>query len=692
MKKVTIDKNVKSINSSFWYNTDNLDYGTNHNEVMRTQWMVYAAVSTIINKISHLPKYIIKKDDTKKITDHPILDLLRYPNSHMRTRTDLFDKIIASLLLSDKKNGKTGGGQCFIVGSQIVNGKNFNFTDGAIPEQIMPYTSSEMEAIIKDGKFLYWKHTNNNKKYIYKSDETIRISQIDPSNLYKSISNYNSISEIIKSDMKSDEFNKSFFENGCRLSGLLSFQENLDRDTLNEAVRIWEAEYSGPNNNRVAALGNGADYKQFQSTHSDMQFMAQKEYNINAVLAVYHLNKIALGMYEKINYATIKEARKILWHDVYKPLNERILTAFNDQFVRFVGNNDLILKTDYSDVEELRKDYKDLAPSVKTFVDIGLTVAHALEKLGVPLSEEELKKYPWLDERKQEPKEVVVNEDKKDNKNKDDKKDFSKILITDDEKDRRSKKYIDKILQPGEDKLIPKLEKFFISQTSEMIEKVNSSIVEKIYKPIIQIKQLEVDIDKIILDSISEDKKLKSILVPVLTDQVYNEVDQVESEIGELVSWNKSDSYINQYIRQRNNIISGINTTTFELVKDKVNSVVDYAIKNTLTVQETSKLIKETIDTVGEYRKNQSKLIARTEIGSISSKARYEIFKAEGIELVEWLTASDEAVRTTHRKAGDAGAIRLGNSFPFVNMRYPLDSIGKLSDIINCRCSLIAVE
>ncbi len=74
--------------------------------------------------------------------------------------------------------------------------------------------------------------------------------------------------------------------------------------------------------------------------------------------------------------------------------------------------------------------------------------------------------------------------------------------------------------------------------------------------------------------------------------------------------------------------------------------------------------------------------IARTESGKAAEGSRFEQFKEDGIQQVQWVTEQDENVRDSHRR-NDGVVVPLGAPFPN-GLKYPLDPSGPPEETINC--------
>jgi hypothetical protein len=81
--------------------------------------------------------------------------------------------------------------------------------------------------------------------------------------------------------------------------------------------------------------------------------------------------------------------------------------------------------------------------------------------------------------------------------------------------------------------------------------------------------------------------------------------------------------------------------------------------------------------------------IARTEVGAVMGDYRAKIMKAEGVTLKRWSSMHDSHTRPTHSQAEADGAIKMDE--PFSNgLQRPHDPSGDASEVINCRCVIVA--
>lgn len=713
-------KSVSNLDPNFFLPTPS-GYNVSASEIasMPYQYHIWinASAKIISQNVSGLPKILTKSDNPQKyITDHEVLDVFDNPNPFMSS-TGFWNAIVLGLMLPAKKGGKKDntGGQVFLV-CLASDGTPVNLRKGEVPDVIFPYTDQFIKPRKKqhpNGQLELegWNYVDPTTEQTVLKLETssiIRIYLFNPYDWLKGMSFYTPAQLALTEDIKSDIYNSQFFENDASVAGVLQSEMDLTPDQYEINYKRWYERHGGVGrNNTIAILGNGLKYQQFGISHVDMQFAEQKQFNFEKFAAAYGLNKIAYGKYESINFATIKEGRRILWQDTYAPLDRLITKSITDQFIKFIEKG-LVFRSDYQFIEALQADYKKKVEAAAQMVrDMSYPASLASRINNIPLTDENIKEYPWLDEK---PVKATVGVGMNPDKEKIKIIDEDSTDMSEDDKIKFSWDYIHRVLDPGEKKFKARLERFFNSQRNKMQDLVDEwlkkqkSCPEKMSKDVFlkvywnQVEKQDEDDEGLILAASMfllpikpENEKLTKLVKPLVKEQMKREESKLKDELDELIEWSATDRRIDEYVKQRADIINEINRTTFEKSKKKVNEAIQKAIKDNMTPQQAAKLIKSAIGDTMTVRKNQAIKIARTEIGSISSAARYDAFKVEGFEYHRWLTAADERVRVNHQIAEEAGPIRIGDVFPAVLMRYPLDPRGAVSEIVNCRCVAIPV-
>jgi len=679
------------------------------------QYWIFSMCKTIcLNCLKIDWKICDKKNKNLFLDDHEVTELLECPNPWL-SETAFKEMIILGLLLSSGKNFEDTGGQVFIVGEKKKGKGNFCFFDkGEIPQNLFCYWEKRQQysfgaKLDKNGSFSHWClewNDNCKTKIDFEPGQVIRVNFLNPNNWYRGLSWFTPAGNQTYQDILSDVYNSMFFENDGRVAGILKFKDEMTEEQLRLSMQRWNQNYgSAGRNGKIAALDNGAEYQQFSPTHSDMQFKDLKDLTHSNLLACFGLNKIALGNYESINFATIKEGRRMLYHDTYIPLVKIILSAFNNQWIRHIGNGNLRLVYDVSNVDAMMPDYSNLPGPYQALINSGVPPVVAARKLGVSFTESEIEEYPWLNERvnnssfvlNKPNKENIKNEDETDDE-KDGKKNTDKIIKkTLDQKIEKNrvynKKFQDEEMRPIEESFLNRLYKTNEWLNDRLVDKVNNYYTNLNSK---NISSIVIKSDKIDPEEFMPNFKLYKIkflddykkMVKDVTDKLSV---TLPNETNGIVVWDSNPEKWKRYVALRKKQIEEIHTTTFEKYREKIGEALKESMENDLILSEQRELILEAISETGEIRKNQSVTIARTEVGTVTSQERYDSYVENDVEMVEWSAYHDDATRDSHIACEQEGPIRLGDRFSN-GLLHPGDPNGDPSEVINCRCTLLVTQ
>lgn len=670
----------------------------------------HACAWVIARNISYLPLVMLDRKTHEPVDDkHGLINLFSRPNPVM-SRTTFMQTIILGLIMADAQ--RSTGGQVFIV-PRVADTKNhdkgkFPLHTGKreIPDVLLPYTTKYFTPITKTvattdnlqadmsqqlQELVGWKFMvpgSPSSAVCYLPDELIRIFLLNPYEWLKGASSHTAARIAIMQDVKSDIYNNSFFDNNATPAGILSSEQIITREQRHETIKSWNEEYGGASNTgKLAILGKGLRYEKIALSQQDMQFIETKRFSLEQILASFGLNKVAVGLYEDVNYATIVEARRWLWQDTYIPLAMTIIEAINSQWIWWLDEK-VELAFDTSSIESLQLNYKDrIAAAAQMVTQMGVPPTMAMRVNGVPYTANDIEKFPWLDQLfvPSIPAMVQVTsstagvaEAQKSAK--------SIIAVTRDSKDVFSLEYIERVLSPEEPGFIKKLQRFFTSQGQAMFDNVQAWLRKKAES------YLGLSVNDVLLNLAGEDEALKKVFSPIVQYQLKRSEAQLDKELGGLVRWKVTDKTIDKYIAQRKKEIHSINSTTMDRVGNRIENTMKKMRADGATVNELAQAIREDILHGVEIRQGQAQMIARTELGIVTSTSRFEAMRVEGVQTHEWITAADERVRDTHLQAEEAGPILIGQPFPGCNLLYPLQMGGAPEEVINCRCVAVAVD
>jgi SPP1 gp7 family putative phage head morphogenesis protein len=671
--------------------------------------MIFACCNFILRNVSRLSWYLYDVNEpNKKIFDDPILDILQRPNP-LLTKMSFIQAIILSILLPSGSLGKNvRGGQCFILCFDS-NGESMDLLGGKIPTLMLPMNDTYITADVNKGSSLFssingWKFkipSEPDSEKLFGRTELIRIVQFNPYNWLEGTCNFAPAMTAMMMDMKSDLYNDSLFTNLGIPTGVLSTEQPMSPEQRREELLHWKQNMSAGSGGaqNVALLSKNLKYQHIGLSSVDMQYEQLKNRVQEAEIAAFGENKIAVGKYEQINFATIREGRKMLWHDVNLPMIALICEALNYGWINFIDKNKRI-GLDTSDIEYLQPDNKSKAETAGIFVtQCMMPPVMALQKAGISITDDDIKNAPWMQQNpltvkaENTPKFTAPEapvEPAKQIKNTLIVKEIHDIIkINNDEKDQFWYDYVARTLDPNEKSYIKVLRTYFQSQRNALQDNIDAWLGKQERG----IKMVTITIDDLLTTDFKQvqNEKILKESKPIHKKQLLLTEQQLKNELGQLISWNVSDDEIQKSINRRSKFLKGLNTTTFKDVEKEALQLFTEAHTENWTPGQLAKELKSQFNSLYETRANQAMTIARTEIGSVTEDARYIAFVMEDIQSHQWLSALDEKVREDHQLE-NGNVVKVGDRFPVTGLLYPLDSTtNNPGEVINCRCVNIAV-
>jgi len=187
-------------------------------------------------------------------------------------------------------------------------------------------------------------------------------------------------------------------------------------------------------------------------------------------------------------------------------------------------------------------------------------------------------------------------------------------------------------------------------------------------------KTIKLDISFILFSMGEWNKKLDSIMSPLIRASVISGGESLIEDFGLGIDFDIASPFVGDFFDMREAKINHINRDTY----DKLTKTLEEGITEGESIAKLSKRIESVYDDAKGYR---SKLIARTETNTANNFGHMAAMQQAGIEKKEWVTANDEDVRDTHTMNQTQGCIGLHNEFYGTSEQYPGEP--------NCRCAVI---
>jgi phage portal protein BeeE len=211
--------------------------------------------------------------------------------------------------------------------------------------------------------------------FAFNPAEIIHVKLPNPCNPYQGLSPLIPAFKPVLLDRFSTEHIIRFYKSGARLGGVIETTKNLNKEQLGRFQRSFENNYTGrQNHHRTLILPSGMEYKPIEANPAETALLDFCKYNRDAILSVYNVPPIKVGVMDNANYANALVQLKVFFEDTIKPLLGFIEGGFNMKPAVFPDQFNFRIKFDLSQVEALKDNFKEKADAAKSMLEGGLNV------------------------------------------------------------------------------------------------------------------------------------------------------------------------------------------------------------------------------------------------------------------------------------------------------------------------------
>ena len=371
--------------SAFTYPKD--WYQPSSSDVYRTNAWVYGAIRSIAQNLScvslrwqHGPKDQPQDiDEFSTGAQLQLYELFQRPND-LVTSYQLIEYTTAYLNLDG-------------VAHWVLDRESIN----EIPRSMTPVGASFMEPIIDygAGKFLGW---------VYRADFTgeaipLRFDQVltfrffNPYDPIRGLSPIQAAMRGISVDYAIGNYTYSFFQNGGIPSGILTTDKRMTTMQARQQIDLWEERHRGSGNaHRVAMLHSGTKYQPTGQSQKEMEFIQQKKWTRDEILAVLKVPKSELSLYEEIAHATAVSQDRSYWQKTLIPIGKNIIAVLMGMFVRGIAPNiakGLRVFFDFDTVPALQDSLSEKIKNAELMYRMGYPINHINTRLQLGMPTEE---------------------------------------------------------------------------------------------------------------------------------------------------------------------------------------------------------------------------------------------------------------------------------------------------------------
>lgn len=212
--------------------------------------------------------------------------------------------------------------------------------------------------------------------------EIIHVKLPNPNDPFRGLSPLVAAFKPVLLDRFSTEHMVRFYKTGARLGGVIETQKSLNKEQLGRFQRSFEASFTGrKNHHRTLILPPGMTYKQIEQNPAETALLEFCRYNREAILSVYHVPPIKVGIMDNANYANARVQLQIFFEDTIKPLLTFISGGYTYKNSLMPGGNTYRHAFDLSNVEALKEDLGALADTAQKMLKGALTVNEVRERV-----------------------------------------------------------------------------------------------------------------------------------------------------------------------------------------------------------------------------------------------------------------------------------------------------------------------
>jgi len=673
------------------------------------EW-VFANVNVIAKGVAKIkPRlYRLKKnEEIEEIKEHELLELLYRVNSYM-TKADIIHSTISHEYLA-------GDSPWYLARKNRDNPKEK-------PQEIWPLRPDWLfikQGKIDKGEFIafYEYKIPGQETQIFLPHEILLFKKDNPETPYRGMGVVKAAALTIDIDNFATNWNRNFFWNSARPDAVLSTEQQLSQDVIQRLKNQIRSEYGGISNSlKLMILENGLDYKPFQSTVKDMDFLEQQRWNRDKIMALFGNTKTALGIVDDVNRSNAEASEYVHTRDTIKPEMERFVDTLNEFLVPLYGDDlflsfvDPVPENQELKVSKYEKGHNKWLTTNEIREEEGLNPIDGGDIIYMPISLIPIGNGETPKEGKH-----FIKLEAKNIKSRLPKLDFSEEIQRLKNKNLR----------------IRRLRIEFKKHKKEIEEEIKALLIkrrkrikaekrkETFWKSLIKDSDVyEKRVIKIFKDEIypylsnSTQHNIKSFKKKSIGDWMFNEDDaitfsirQFEGLFQELVKTQGDKAYEYLGINRRFNIdqaiadklnknINKFSKSYLDTAKDKLKKSLKEGIDNGESLPDLTRRVKNVFDDLEKY---QALRIAETEVSRATNFANSEVWKETGVEKEEWFTALDEKVcPDCESMEGKVVGIRdnyfnKGDKLPISDTEITYEDIERPPLHVSCRCTTVPV-
>ena len=313
---------------------------------------VWAAMRLLSESVSTLPIGVYKKsnngDRVEQNTD--LSYLLKYQPNTYQNKITFIEKIMMDLL---------SNGNSYVRIERNNLGK---------PIELLPLNYNDVNVYFKDNRLYY---SSEQLKGTYNAEDVLHFKLITNVNALEhgtqdggilGMSPITQCKNAIGWGMDVEEFGRTFFKNGAKLSGVLKTDRALSEQAIDRLRNSFNNNYSKlSGSNQTAVLEEGLEFQPLSVSSDNAQFLQRREFSISEIARIFNVPPHLLKDLTKSSFNNIEmQSQEFVTYSLMPYLNKIELemntklfrkTNIGKEYVKF--NTNALLRGNIKD----RSDY-----------------------------------------------------------------------------------------------------------------------------------------------------------------------------------------------------------------------------------------------------------------------------------------------------------------------------------------------
>ena len=321
---------------------------------------VWAAMRLLSESVSSLPIGVFKQesngDRVEQNTD--LSYLLRYQPNTYQNKISFIEKIMMDLL---------SNGNSYVRIERNRAGR---------PIELLPLNYSDVSVYFKDNRLFY---TSDQLNGTYDSENILHFKLITNVNTTSRNSSQDGILGLSPIDqcanaigwgMDVEEYGRTFFKNGAKLSGVLQTDRALSEQAVDRLRNSFNSNYSNlSGSNQTAVLEEGLTFKPVSISADQAQFLASRQFSVEEVARIFNVPPHLLKDLTKSSFNNIEmQSQEFVTYSLMPYLN-KIELEMNTKLFRKANVGKEYVKFNTNAL--LRGNIKDRSDYYKTAITNG---------------------------------------------------------------------------------------------------------------------------------------------------------------------------------------------------------------------------------------------------------------------------------------------------------------------------------